>query len=298
MNKILIFLAALTMSSCSNLQNTKMNKPSTYTKKGMSDSTSGFALVNGLKMYYEIYGKGKPLVLIHGGGSTIQTSFGRVLHSFAKNRQIIAMELQGHGHTPHINRPQTFEQDADDVAALLKYLKIENSDFFGFSNGGNTTMQIGIRHPELVRKIILGSAFFKREGMYPWFWESINAATLKDMPQPLQDAYSKISPDPNDLSKMFENDKKRMVEFKDWKSEDIHAINAPALIIVADEDVVRPEHAVEMFRLLPHARLSILPSTHGGYIGEVTTGMENSKLPELTVSMIEEFLNEPMPKSH
>ena len=295
---ILISLAAITISSCNNSQGTKINNPSTETKEVKQDSISGYASVNGLNMYYEIHGTGAPLVLIHGGGSTIQTSFGRVLHSFAKDRQVIAVELQGHGHTADINRPETFEQDADDVAALLKYLKIENADFFGFSNGGNTTMQIAIRHPDLVRKIILGSAFFKRDGMYLQFWESINRATLKDMPQPLKDAYKKVAPDSNDLSKMFEKDKKRMVEFNDWKAEDIHSINAPALIIIGDEDVVRPEHAVEMLRLLPHARLSILTGGHGAYIGEVTTGMEHSKIPELTVSMIEEFLNEPMPKKN
>jgi len=261
----------------------------------MQDSFRGYAFVNGLNMYYEIHGTETPLVLIHGGGSTIQTSFGQVLHSFAKKRQVIAIELQGHGHTPDINRSETFEQDADDVAAVLQYLKIENADFFGFSNGGNTTMQIAIRHPSVVRKIILGSAFFKREGMYAPFWESISHATLNDMPQQLKEEYKKVAPDPDDLSKMFEKDKNRMVEFKDWKAEDIHAINAPAFIIVSDEDVVRPEHAVEMFRLLPHAKLSIIPGGHGAYIGEITTGMEHSKIPELTVSMIEEFLNEPMP---
>lgn len=181
----------------------------------MRYSSSGYASVNGLKMYYEIYGKGAPLVLIHGGGFTIQTSFGRVLNSFAEIRQVIAVELQGHGHTMDINRPETFEQDADDVAALLKYLKIENADFFGFSNGGNTTMQIAIRYPNIVRKIILGSAFFKRNGMYQQFWDSLNNSTLKDMPQLLKDAYTKIAPDPNDLSNMYEKDKRRMIEFED-----------------------------------------------------------------------------------
>jgi pimeloyl-ACP methyl ester carboxylesterase len=264
----------------------------------MQDSRSGYVSVDELKMYYEIHGKGAPLVLIHGGGSTIQTSFGRVLHSFAKERQVIAVELQGHGHTPDINRLETFEQDADDVAALLKYLKIENDDFFGFSNGGNTTMQIAIRHPNLVRKIILGSAFFRKDGVYLHFWESLNYSRLKDMPQLLIDAYKKVAPDSNDLSKMYEKDKKRMVDFKDWKAEDIHSINVPALIIIGDEDVVRPEHAVEMFRLLPHARLSILPGKHGAYIGEVTTGMEDSRIPDLAISIIEEFLNKPMPKKN
>jgi pimeloyl-ACP methyl ester carboxylesterase len=171
-------------------------------------------------------------------------------------------------------------------------------DFFGFSNGGNTTMQIAIRYPNLVRKIILGSAFFKRDGMYQQFWESLNRSTLKDMPQLLKDAYKKVAPDSNDLIKMYEKDVKRMVEFKDWKANDIHSINAPALIIIGDEDVVRPEHAVEIFRLIPHARLSMLPGIHGAYIGEVTTGNEHSKIPDLAVSIIEEFLNEPIPKKN
>ena len=224
----------------------------------------------------------------------LQTSFGLVLHSLAKERQVIAVELQGHGHTPDINRPETFEQDADDVAALLKYLKIENADFFGFSNGGNTTIQIAIRFPNLVRKIILGSAFFKRNGMYPQFWDSLNHTTLKDMPQLLKDAYKEVAPDPSNLSKMYEKDKKRMVEFEDWKEEDIHSIDVPALIIIGDNDVVSPEHAVEMFRLLPHARLSILPGIHGANIGEATTGMKHSRIPDFTDSIIEGFLNEPV----
>ena len=212
----------------------------------------------------------------------LQTSFGLVLHSLAKERQVIAVELQGHGHTPDINRPATFEQDADDVVALLKYLKIENADFFGFSNGGNTTIQIAIRFPNLVRKIILGSAFFKRNGMYPQFWDSLNHTTLKDMPQLLKDAYKEVAPDPSNLSKMFEKDRKRMVEFEDWKEEDTHSIDAPSLIIIGDNDIVS------------HARLSIVPGIHGAYIGEATTGMKHSRIPDFTVSIIEGFLNEPV----
>ena len=157
-------------------------------------------------------------------------------------------------------------------------------------------IQIAIRYPNLVRKIILGSAFFKRNGMYPQFWDSLNHSTLKDMPQLLKDAYKEVTPDPSNLSKLYEKDKKRILEFKDWKAQDIHSINAPTLIIVGDEDVVRPEHAVELFRLFPRARLTILPGVHGAYIAEVTTGMEHSNIPDLTVSIIEEFLSEPMPK--
>ena len=135
---------------------------------------TGYASVNGLKMYYEIHGSDKskpPLVLIHGGGSTITTTFGTVLPLFVKHREVIAVELQGHGHTADIDRPVTFEQDADDVAALLNHLKITQADFFGFSNGGSTTLQIAIRHPKIARKLVVASAIFKRDGMPPQFWE-------------------------------------------------------------------------------------------------------------------------------
>jgi pimeloyl-ACP methyl ester carboxylesterase len=264
----------------------------------MQDSSGGYASVNGFKIYYEIYGSGIPLVLIHGAGSTIQTSFGRVIHSFAKLRRIIAVELHGHGHTTDTNRLWTFGQEANDVARLLEYLKIERADFFGFSNGGNTSMQIAIRYPDLVRKLVLGSTFFKRDGLYLTFWESLNHSTLSDMPQQLKDAYTKVTPNTNNLSRMYEKDKKRMLEFENWKTEDIHSIDAPTLIMIGDKDVVRPEHAVEMFRLLPNARLSILPGAHGAYIGEVASGMEHSRIPDLVVSIIEEFLNEPMPEKN
>src|SRR5436190_12043234 len=129
-----------------------------------------YANVNGLKMYYEIHGKGFPLVLIHGGGSTIETTFGRVLPLLAKTHQVIAVELQAHGHTADIDRPLSFEQDADDVAELLKQLNIKKADIFGFSNGASTTLQIAIRHPALVNKIVVASTFYKKDGAQPWFW--------------------------------------------------------------------------------------------------------------------------------
>ena len=123
------------------------------------ETGKAYASVNGLHMYYEIHGSAKcgkpPLVLLHGGGSTIDTSFGSVLPSFAKTRQVIAFEQQGHGHTADIHdRPFTFEQSADDAAALMQHLKIEKADFFGYSNGGNIALQIAIRHPKLVRRLI------------------------------------------------------------------------------------------------------------------------------------------------
>src|SRR5690242_19335504 len=116
---------------------------------------SGYSEVNGLKMYYEVHGQGNPLVLIHGGGSTIQTSFGRIIPLLAKHRQIIGVELQAHGHTNDRNADLTFEQDAEDVATLLRNLKISKADFLGFSNGAHTVMEIAMRYPALANKIIL-----------------------------------------------------------------------------------------------------------------------------------------------
>ena len=254
----------------------------------------GYASVNGLKMYYEIHGTGTPLVLIHGGGSTIETTFGRVLDSFASTHKIIAVELQAHGHTADIDRPLSFERDADDVAELLKQLHISKADIFGFSNGASTTLELAIRHPELVNKIVVASTMYKKDGVYPWFWDMIEHATFEQMPQPLKDAYLKINPDKEALFTMFKRDVARMQSFTDINEEEIKAITSPALIMIGDADIVRPEHAVEMYRLLPHARLAIFPGAHGEYIGEIATP-QDPKLIATTISMVEKFLSEPMP---
>ena len=157
--------------------------------------TGRYAAVNGLNMYYEIHGSGRPLVLLHGGGSTIDSTFGRILPFLAKTHQVITVELQAHGHTKDIDRPLSFEQDADDVAALLQQLRIEKADFMGFSNGGTTCIQIAIRHPNLVNKLVLASATYKRSGLPPGFFEGFKNATLKTMPLSLQEAYLKANPD-------------------------------------------------------------------------------------------------------
>jgi pimeloyl-ACP methyl ester carboxylesterase len=258
---------------------------------GATHVRSGYAPVNGLKMYYEIHGAANgnnpPLVLLHGGGSTIETSFGKVLRSFAKTRQVIAFEQQGHGHTADIDRPFSFEQSADDAAALLRHFKIENADFFGYSNGGNIALQVAIRYPELVRKLVVASTMFKRDGLYPEFWESMKRATLQSMPAELREAYLRVAPHPEQLPTFHDKCARRMLEFKDWRPEDIQKIGAPTMIMIADGDIVRPEHAVDMFRLLPNARLAVLPGTdHMTLVNRA----------EWQVSMIEAFLDAPVAK--
>ena len=257
----------------------------------MAQSAGKYANVNGLKMYYEVHGHGFPLVLIHGGGSTIGTTFGRVLPALARTHKVIAVEMQAHGHTADIDRPLGFEQDADDIAELLKQLRISKADIFGFSNGASTALEMAIRHPELVNKIIVASTMYKKDGAYPWLWDMMKHPAFEGMPQPLKDAYLEINPDKEALHRMYKRDVERMQAFKDIKEDDIKAIAAPALIIVGDNDVVRPEHAVEMFRQMQHAKLTILPGGHGEYIGEITTikpGQNN--YPALQV--IETFLTE------
>ena len=256
-----------------------------------AQSTGKYANVNGLKMYYEVYGNGFPLVLIHGGGSTIGTTFGRILPALAKTHKLIAVEMQAHGHTADIDRPLSFEQDADDVAELLKQLHISKADIFGFSNGASTTLEIAIRHPVLINKIIVASTMYKKDGAQPWFWDMMAHPTFEQMPQPLKDAYLEINPDTNALYTMYKRDVARMQSFKDIKEEDIKAIKAPALIICGDNDVVRPEHAVEMWRQMQHAQLMILPGGHGEYMGEITTVKPgHNEYPVL--SIIETFLKE------
>ncbi|MEP6555608.1 MAG: alpha/beta hydrolase [Ferruginibacter sp.] len=261
------------------------------------DIKTGYAAINGLKMYYEIHGTGTPLVLIHGGGSTIQTSFGRVLSLFATTHKVIAVEMQAHGHTADIDRPLTFEQDADDIAALLKELNIDKADIFGFSNGASTTLQFAIRHPEMTNKIVVASIFYKMSGAPDWFWDMMSKATFEGMPQIYKDAFLQINPDTNALHRMYERDVARMQAFPNITDEQMKAIKAPAFIIIGDKDVVTPEHAVEMHRLLPGSQLAIIPGGHGDYIGEITAP-QNSTLIAATISMINKFLNEPMQENN
>lgn len=252
---------------------------------------SGYADVNGLHLYYEIHGAGKPLVLIHGGGSTIETSFGRIIPALAENRQVIALELQAHGRSGDRNADLSFEQDADDVAALLGKLEISKADIFGFSNGGTTALQIAIRHPQLVDHLVLGSALAKRSGVPTFFWDFMKQAKLEQMPVPLQEAYRKVAKDPNGLQVMHDRDAKRMVNFKDIPDEKLSAIQVPTLIIIGDQDIITPEHALEMHRLIRGSQLAIIPGGHGAYIGEVTTLSGNYKAADFVTPMLERFLD-------
>jgi pimeloyl-ACP methyl ester carboxylesterase len=249
-----------------------------------------YARVNGLAIYYEVHGTARgdepPLVLLHGGGSSIDTSFGKVLPALARHRRVIAFDQQGHGRTADVDRPFSFEQSADDAAALLKHLGVARADFMGYSNGGMIAMQVAVRHPRVVRRLVLTSTPFRRDGMVDGFWESMERATLRSMPAELREAYLRVAPDPEKLQSFHDKSVQRMLAFRDVSPDVVRAIAAPTLVMNGDADVVKPEHALALFRLLPHAQLAILPGTdHMRLVGRA----------DWLVSMVEEFLDGPEP---
>jgi uncharacterized protein YndB with AHSA1/START domain/pimeloyl-ACP methyl ester carboxylesterase len=257
---------------------------------GKGKVVSGYAPVNGLQMYYEIHGGGgMPLVLMHGGGSTIESSFGHLLPLLARHRRIIAVEMQAHGRTNDRDGPESFQQDADDVAGLLGWLGVAKADILGFSNGGSTTLKIAIRHPALVNRIVAVSGAYRRDGFVAGFFEGFPNATLDVMPACLHEAYLKVAPDKSKLGVMFEKDKARMVGFEDWSDEELGGIRAPAMIVSSDRDVVTVEHAARMARVIPGAWLVILPGVHGSAIGTIEAGVGKGYA-EVVAGLVEEFL--------
>lgn len=253
---------------------------------------SAYCNIGGLTMYYEIYGEGNPLVLIHGGGSTIQTTFGNIIPLLSKRRQVIAMELQAHGRTGDRPTPLSFEQDADDIAALLSKLKITKADFFGYSNGGQTLFEVALRHPEIVQKMIIASAFYARTAATPQFWGGFDSATIDVMPQSLKDSFLEVNNSKEALLNMFKKDVQRMKNFKGWDDEQIHSIKTPTLIINANNDVGSIEHAVKMYHTLQNAQLLVLPGNHGTYMGATEFLNNGAWTQRYIADIINNFLNE------
>lgn len=279
-----LFLSLIAFFLSFNLMKCTMNE------SAITNGGGQYAEVNGLHMYYEIHGTGKPLVLIHGAASTIQTTFGTILPELAKTHKVIGVELQAHGHSDNRDGRQiSFEQDADDVIELLKELNIDRADIFGFSNGGTTALQIAIRQPQMVEKLIIASSMYKRAGCAPEFWEGMKQADFSGMPEPYKEVFLSINPSEEALHVMFEQCAHRMKQFKDIPDSLISAIQSPTLIISGEKDVPLPEHAVEMYRRMPHARLAILPGGHGTYMGELTT-LKESHNPPVGLPVIEDFL--------
>jgi len=244
----------------------------------LKPAQSGYAPVDGLKMYYEVYGDGKPLVLLHGSFMSIDMTFGQLIPELSKTRKLIAVEFQGHGRTADTDRPFSAENFADDVAGVLKFLKIDSADVLGFSLGGEVAAQLAIRHPHMVRKLVIVSSAFKFEGwspetraLFPMITPEIFAKT------PIKTEYDRLAPDTAPWSQFI----KKMVKFVSTPfdfMDQARSLKKPMLLIFGDSDGILPEHATEMFRLaggvrngdmagLPNSQLAIFPGTsHTGVI--------------------------------
>jgi pimeloyl-ACP methyl ester carboxylesterase len=252
---------------------------------------AAYASVNGLRMYYEEYGSGPPLVLLHGGGSTAQTSFGAIIPTLARAVHVIAPEQQAHGHSGDREGPLSFEQMADDTAALLGQLGIAEADVLGFSNGGVVAMQLAIRHPRLVRRLILCSTYYAHAGMPPQFWQGFPHATMADMPPPLRAAFLAAAPSPGDVPARFAKMVALMQGFRDIPEASLRAITAKTLVMVGDRDVMSVEHVARLARLLPHGELAVMPgSAHGTYLGALEGARPGTPLVDLALSTIQAFL--------
>jgi pimeloyl-ACP methyl ester carboxylesterase len=260
---------------------------------------TGYAPVNGLEMYYEIHGSGEPLVLLHGAFGAIDL-WGPILTTLAEHHQVIAVELQGHGHTADlIDRPLGYEQMADDVAALMAHLGIAQADVIGYSMGGTTGLQLAIRHPERVHKLVAISANYRSDGYYPELLAGLQQMTPEIfVGTPEEAAYLRHAPHPENFLVLVEK-QKVLPQAVAFPEADVTRVAAPTLVVLGDADVVRPEHAVALFRLLgggvpadltgslPRSQLAILPgTTHRSMVTERSDQL---------LAAIEPFLAAPMP---
>jgi pimeloyl-ACP methyl ester carboxylesterase len=208
-----------------------------------------YADVNGVHMYYEVHGRGQPLVLLHGAFSAIGSSFGKLLPGLAKGRQVIGLELQAHGHTADIDRPLSLEQLADDTAAFITQRGQGPADVFGYSMGAAVALRVAIRHPEVVRKLVIMSVTTKASGIHPGLMEGMGQMQPEMMHgSPWHDEYLRLAPHPEDFNKLFAKKTEMDRNTQDVPDEAIRAILAPVLFVVGDSDLARPEHAVEVFR--------------------------------------------------
>lgn len=237
--------------------------------------TSGYAPVNGSKVYYEIHGEGDPIVLLHGAFMTINLNWSELIPILSKTRKVIAVELDGHGHTPLSKRPLSFATLASDVSGVLKYLKIDNADILGYSFGGTVAYQFAIQHAAMTKKLVIISAVYKPEGWLPGLYAAFDSFTPEFFDDsPLKSEYMKVAPDTSNWHKMVG----KMLKFNSEKinlgDDNIKKLKAPVLLLMGDNDGTDKKVLAETYRLLggdilgdmtglPKSQLAILPGkTH------------------------------------
>jgi pimeloyl-ACP methyl ester carboxylesterase len=236
---------------------------------------SGYAPVNGLRMYYEVHGEdgdARPLVLLHGGLLTIDLSFGAVLPELAAGRQVIAAELQGHGRTADIERDIDLGFMASDVAGLLDHLGVGQADVLGFSLGAGVALQLTVDYPDRVGRLIAASASYASDGFHPEISNPALHATSTRMPTAedfgqMREAYERVAPDPGHFEAFAAKASQAANNLKGWTAAELGGITAPTLLVFGDHDFIRLEHAVQMHELIPGSQLAVLPgTTHMGVL--------------------------------
>lgn len=254
---------------------------------------SGYAPVNGLQLYYEVYGEGKPIVLIHGSYMNIPLNWSHIIPLLAQDRKVVVAEMQGHGRTKDIGRKFSYENMADDVSGLLKHLKMEKADILGYSMGGGVAFQMAVRHPEQLRRLVILSGTYAHDGWWPdveAMYPTFNADMFKGTP--IEEQYLSYGNDAKDFPDFVKKVISIDLEPYDW-SEGVKNIKAPIFMAIGDADGVRYEHALDLFRAkgggkmgdihgLPKSRLAILPgTTHIGMMQKT----------DLLIPMVTDFLD-------
>ena len=275
---------------------------------GTTPSRGGYLPINGLNLYHEVYGElgtSKPPLLLIPGAFMATDSMKAWADAFASERAVIVFDQQGHGRTPDTSREMSYEQFADDAAALLRALEVERTDVMGYSQGGGVALQLAIRHPSLVSKLVSMSATFRKDGWYPSVFEAIGGLSAEAFAgTPVEKVFKEHTPDARAFDAYLEKMKVLNINDQDISDEEMRSISAKTMVIVGDADGVKPEHALAMFKLrgggdeeaaasgvlqkVPAARLVILPAmSHIGLSGES----------EVLVPMVSAFLDDVSPKT-
>ncbi|MGI8753707.1 MAG: alpha/beta fold hydrolase [Acidimicrobiales bacterium] len=251
------------------------------------ETTSGYADVNGLHLYYETCGTGSSLVLLHGGLLTIDLNFATLIPTLAKKHRVIGVELQGHGRTADIEREITPANSASDVVALLDVLGIDRAHVLGHSMGGAVTLELGVSYPERVRSLVPVSASVRPDGMHEDLSDPAKQATSTRMPTAqdfadFTEAYKRLSPHPEHFDEFLKTMSAAAADLQGWTDEQLAGITAPTLIVVGDHDFTTVEHAALMLELIPGSHLAVLPAT---------THIQATQRADLLLPMLDTFLD-------
>jgi pimeloyl-ACP methyl ester carboxylesterase len=248
---------------------------------------TGYADVNGLHMYFEVYGDGSPLVLLHGGMLTIDLNFATLIPTLAEKHQVIGVEMQGHGRTADIDRPITPAGSASDVVGLLDKLGIDRAHVFGHSLGGAVALELGVSYPHRVRSLVPASASVRPEGLHEDLTDPAKQATSTRMPTQqdfadFQEAYQRLSPHPDHFKDFLTMLSQSDADTQGWSDEQLAGITAPVLIVIGDRDFTTAAHGAVMQELIPGSQLAVLPDT---------THMHVTRRADLLLPMLARFLD-------